>query len=98
MTGAIGIRLPNDILAKIGKLSREESEDRSTIIRKLLSAGYSDFIKKRAADKYREGKITISEAARQAEISIWEMETCLIRLGYKSEYSVDDIERELRRI
>ncbi|MBI2575091.1 UPF0175 family protein [Candidatus Woesearchaeota archaeon] len=94
MTGAIGIRLPGDIMEKIREVSKDEYEDRSTTIRKLLLIGYRDFIKKRAADRYKKGEITISEAARQSELTIWEMERYLIEQGFRSDYSIDDLEKE----
>ncbi len=94
MNEAIGIRLPKEILENIQKLSKEELEDRSTIIRRLVMIGYKDFINKKAAENYLKGKITISEAAHKAEITIWEMEKYLIEQGYTSHYSTEDFERE----
>lgn len=98
MSEAIGIRLPKEILKVIQKLSKEEVEDRSTIIRKLVIIGYKDFIKKKAAENYIKGKVTISEAAYQAELTILEMEEYLIRQGFASNYSVEDFEKESRII
>lgn len=96
MTKAIGIRLPTEIMRKVEALSRKEDEDRSTIIRKLLTAGYKEFVANRAAQDYIAGKITFSEAAKQAELTIWEMEQYLVNLGFKSEYSIEDLENEMR--
>lgn len=93
---AIGIRLPKDMLSRIEKLSREAHEDRSTIIRKLVMLGYADLVKEGAAEKYRRGKTTLSEAARQAGLTLWDMESYLVERGYKSSYSVEDLEKELR--
>jgi len=93
---AIGIRLPKELLSQIEKLSKEEHEDRSTIIRKLVILGYLDWAKEKAAEKYRSGKTTLSEAARQAGLTLWEMEHYLIEQGYKSRYSAEDLENELR--
>ena len=92
---AIGIRLPKDVLSRIERLSREEHEDRSTIIRKLVILGYADLVKEKAAEKYRGGKVTFSEAAHQAGVTLWEMEKYLVEQGYKSAYSAEDLEREL---
>ena len=92
---AIGIRLPKEVLSRIEKLSREEHEDRSTIIRKLVILGYSDMVKDKASTKYLGGKITLSEAAHQAGLTLWEMESYLVERGYKSSYSVEDLEREV---
>ena len=95
---AIGIRLPREVLSRIEKLSKEEHEDRSTIIRKLVILGYLDLVKEKAAGKYLRGKTTLSEAARQAGLTLWEMEHYLIERGYQSHYSVEDLEKELRLI
>ena len=93
---AIGIRLPREVLSRIEKLSKEEHEDRSTIIRKLVMLGYSDLVKERVAEKYRSGRATLSEASRQAGLTLWEMESYLVERGYQSSYSVEDLENELR--
>ncbi len=93
---AIGIRLPKEVLSRIEKLSREEHEDRSTIIRKLVILGYADLVKEKAAQKYRGDRITLSEAAHQAGVTLWEMERYLVESGYESSYSVEDLEKELR--
>ena len=91
---AIGIRLPKDVLSRIEKLSREEHEDRSTVIRKLVILGYADLVREKAVGKYLSRKITLSEAAHQAGCTVWEMETYLVEQGHQSAYSIDDLERE----
>ena len=93
---AIGIRLPREVLSRIEKLSKEEHEDRSTIIRKLVILGYLDLVKEKAAEKYRSGRVTLSEASHQAGLTLWEMENYLVERGYQSSYSVEDLENELR--
>ena len=96
MSEAIGIRLPKDILNAIEKLSKEELEDRSTTIRKLVMMGYKDFMMKKAAENYVKGKVTISEAAHLSGLTVWEMEKFLIDQGFVSSYSVEDFEKELK--
>ena len=92
---AIGIRLPREVLSRIEKLSREEAEDRSTMIRKLVMQGHSNFIRERAARKYLDGKLTLSDAAHQGGLTLWEMERYLVERGYRSDYSVEDLASEL---
>lgn len=91
---AIGIRLSREVLSRIEKLSREEHEDRSTVIRKLVMLGYADMVKEKAAKKYLSGNLSLSEAAHQADLTVWDMEQYLVGRGFKSEYSVEDLERE----
>ena len=94
MDQPIGIRLPKEMLKKIEELSNNQMEDRSTIIRKLVISGYHQLLKEKALKDYIGGKITMSEAAKKANLTIWEMEKYLIEQGYKSEYSIDDLEKE----
>ena len=96
MTQPIGIRLPKEMMKKIDRLSGQEMVDRSTIIRKLVMAGYYDLMKKKTAEEYAKGNITLSEAAEQAGLTIWEMEKYLIENGFKSSYSIEDLEKEIR--
>jgi len=98
MSEAIGIRLDQDFLEKIERLSKEETLDRSSTIRKLILEGYQTFIKRKSAKDYIKGKITISEAAHLAEITVWEMEQYLVEEGYRSSYSIEDLNRELELI
>jgi len=95
MSEAIGIRLDEDLLFIIDKIGKEETEDRSTTIRKLLNLGIKDILKIKAKEKYISGKITLSAAAKIAKLSIWEMQSYLIELGYKSEYSIKDLEEDM---
>lgn len=96
MNEAIGVRFNKSFLNKIEKLSKEETLDRSSIIRKFVYLGYKNFIRKKAAEDYKKGKITISEAANRAETTIWEIERYLAEQGYKSDYSIEDLNEELR--
>lgn len=98
MAEAISIRLDKDMLKKISKLEKEEVLDRSTILRKLITICYADLIKKRVAEDYVKGKITLSEAAHRAELTVWEMEQFLIEQGFKSSYSLKDLKEELKTL
>jgi len=96
MEQPIGIRLPKELLRNIDMLSKKEMEDRSTVIRKLVMLGYKDFMQRKVAEDYMRERITFSEAAQQAGLTLWEMEKYLVERGVKSSYSVEDLEREIR--
>ncbi len=96
MDKPIGIRLPKDILRRIEILAKKQTEDRSTIIRKLVLVGYYQLMKQKSAEEYMRGIITLSEAANRSLCTLWEMEKYLIEQGYKSDYSVEDFESELK--
>lgn len=98
MSKAVGIRMDEKLLKKLDELSEEESIDRSALVRKLLRKGYEEMRKEIAAEKYKKGQITLDKAAEEAETTLWEMEKFLVESGYKSDYSVKDLEKETSEI
>ena len=48
----------------------------------------------KAAESYVQGKITFSEAARRAGITLWDMESYLVARGFKSQYTVEELMEE----
>ena len=95
---AIGVRLSRKLLKKIEKLSEHEHLDRSTTMRILLEEGYDNYARKKAADSYAAGRTTISGAAAEANLSVWEFEQYLISTGFKSQYSIEDLKKETKAI
>ena len=49
----------------------------------------------RATQSYKERKITFSEAAHRAGLTLWDMQHYLIDAGFRSEYSLDDLQKEM---
>lgn len=96
MGEAIGIRFDDDTLKKIDELGIDDDLDRSSAVRKLVNLGYQSHVQKKATDQYRQGKVTLSQAARTARLTLWEMEKALVESGYKSEYSTEDLESEAK--
>lgn len=95
MGEAVGIRIPDDLLERIDQLAAAEGDDRSTAVRKLIRRGLEEALRERAAQGYREGRVSLSGAAEQAGLTLWEMEQYLVAKGYRSEYALGDLEREL---
>ena len=60
--------------------------------------GYFEFMKKKVAEEYAKGNITLSEAAHQASLNLWEMEKYLVEQGFKSSYSIEDLEKEMKNL
>lgn len=91
---AIGIRIEDKFLSKIESLGREKHLDRSSTIRVLLREGYKNYVKRKAAEAYMKGEVTMSRAANKAGITIWEMQQYLKSIGFISQYSIADLEEE----
>jgi len=95
MNDVVAIRMTDEFLEKLEKLGKEEATDRSSLVRSLIEKGYVELIKEKAAQTYREGKITLTEAAHRAGLTLFEMMKYLVDKGFKSEYSIEDLEKEI---
>jgi len=56
----------------LDRISREEKVDRSAALRKVLDVGLREYLKMKAVENYRRGRISIGKAAEDAGVSIAE--------------------------
>ncbi|WP_436908995.1 hypothetical protein [Halosimplex marinum] len=71
--GTISARVPDELEAELEAYLDEENLDRSTAVRKLLTEGLDEWRRDRALDQLEAGQITVSAAAEQAGVSVWEL-------------------------
>jgi len=93
---SMGIRLPQELLEAIEEKAKEDNTDKSTVIRQILASAIKEHQKEKAAQLYKEGKITITTAAKIANLTVHEMIDYLIKSGYKTEYTLEDFRREIK--
>ena len=91
----IGVRIPEEMLKDLEESAREENMDKSTVIRHFIIEGLREYKRERAARLYKERRVSINGAAELAGLTIREMVDYLIRKGYKSCYSYEDLEKEM---
>ena len=94
---SVGLRLPKKTLNELDKVAEEAKLDRSAITRQLLAKGLQEFKKERAINLYRQGKATFSKAAEAAGLTVWEFEQLLVQNGVISNYSLEDLKKELNQ-
>ena len=85
MSGVKSLRIPESLLKTIRELARRERLDESTAIRKLIAMGATEY----AVQLYREGKVTLREAAAMAETTVREMIEILLEHGVKGNVTLD---------
>jgi predicted HTH domain antitoxin len=73
MQKPISIRPTDEIEKKLEKLMKIEKTERSTLIRKVLTTGIDEELKKHALALFRDKKISLAKAAEIADISVREM-------------------------
>ena len=88
------IRLPKEIEKAIEEGTKEEKIDKSTAMKQFLIIGIREYKKQKAVDLYRDGKVSLSDAAKIADVNIYDMIDLLIKAGIKSDYSSEDMKKE----
>lgn len=95
---SVGLRLPEEMLHELKQVEDEESLDRSTVARQMLLRGLRDYRREKAVKEYSAHRVSISEAAEMADLTVWEFEELLVKNEVKSQYSVDDLQNELKTL
>ncbi len=95
---AVGLRLPEKTLKELKCVEVEQALDRSTVARQMLLRGLRDYYREKAVREYEAGRLTASKAAEMAELTVWEFEEYLVREGFKSSYSLEDLQADLKAL
>lgn len=95
---AVTARLPKSVVEEIEKLAKIDQTDRSTEIRLLLEIGLFEKKKKLAVERYKNGKTTIPEAARELNVTIWEMIEIFKDEKVEAQYDIEDLRRDLEEM
>lgn len=87
----------NDNLAKlIDNIAQKEGMDRSTVLRRFLEQSAKNWLINKSLKDYQDGRITLRQAAKISELSLWEaIEEAKNRKIYFP-YTVDDLKDDLR--
>jgi hypothetical protein len=88
------LRLTEALLKSIRYLARRERLDESTAIRQLIGLGTADY----AVRLYREGKITLNEAAELASVTPREVIEILLDHGVKGNVTVSQARKALEYV
>jgi predicted HTH domain antitoxin len=94
MGDVTALRLPKDIEAVIEERVKEEKLDKSSVMKQFLMIGIKEYRKQKAIQLYRDGKISLSQAKEMAGVTVYEMIDLLVKAGVKSNYSIEDMEKE----
>ena len=55
---------------ELDKISEEENIDRSSALRKVLDIGLAEYLKRKAVEEYRKGKVSIGRASRRLDCQL----------------------------
>ena len=97
-TEVISARVPKERAQLLEEIAREEKVDKSTILVRALDHYVREWKIKKAIESYMNGSATLPKAAEIAGISVWEMIELLAERGIFSQYSIEDLEEDLRAL
>ncbi|MGB9741385.1 MAG: UPF0175 family protein [Candidatus Bathyarchaeia archaeon] len=96
MSEVVSARLPKEKVRLVEEIAKEEKVDKSTILERALEHYTREWKLEKAVGLYRDGRVTLSRAAEIAEISVWEMIDILAQKKVTLQYSVEDLEEDLK--
>ncbi len=92
----VGARLPQSLINDLEKIEQVDQSDRSTTLRKLLSGAIRDWKLDYYAKEYTRGRITMSRAAEEAEVPLWEMLEYARQQKIPAQYSLEDLRHDMQ--
>ena len=87
------IRIPKDIMTAIEIVEKEEKIEESTAMRKLMRIGFETYI----GNLYRQGKVTLREAAKVLGVNQIEAMNLFLDAGIKGNLDASDVLTSLDR-
>jgi len=94
----VGTRLPKGLVRDLERIERIEQSDRSTTVRKLLSHAIDQWKLEYYAKQYGQEKTSMARAARDAGVSIWEMQSYVRAHKIPAQYDREEFEHDLKTI
>ena len=94
----VGARLPADLVRELELIQNVEQADRSTTVRRLLARAIRDWKLEHWSRQYADDRISLSRAALEAGVSLWEMMDYARARKVSVQYDLDDLERDLEAL
>ena len=98
MAKTITTRLPDEYVEGIGKIAEIEKLDTSGVIRNLLAKSIDEWKKEHAIEMYKKGEFSFGQAAKFAEISVWDFPNLLKEYKVPLNLDLEELEAELKTI
>ena len=94
----ITTRVEDDLADVIDEVAREEGMDRSTVIRRFLLKAVRNWQIDRNLDEYGKGRLTLWQAARRCNLSLWEMIDEVRKREIHVPYTLEELLEDLKAV
>jgi len=98
MAKTITTRLDDEYVKIIDDLAAQKGVDRSALLRSFLISALKEHTIRNSLELYESGKMTLWEAARQCDLSLWEMIREVEQRHIHSSYDLKELEKDLRSL
>jgi len=92
----ITTRVEEGLAKLIDRIAKKEGMDRSTVLRRFLLKAAKEWLIEESLKDYEEGKITLWQAAKRCDLSLWEMIEEVKKRLIHVPYTVEDLRKDIR--
>lgn len=89
-------RIEEGLAKLIDQIAKKEGMDRSTALRRFLLKAAKKWLIEESLKDYEEGKITLWQAAKRCELSLWEMIEEMKKELIHAPYTLEDLKKDIR--
>jgi hypothetical protein len=87
------LRIPKEMVAALDLVEKEEKIEEATAMRKLMKIGFETYV----GNLYKQGKVTLREAARLLNLNQIETMNIFLDAGIKGNLDASDVMTSLQR-
>jgi len=96
MPVTVTTRVEDELAKVIDEVAKREGMDRSTVIRRFLLKAVKDWLIERSLEDYEQGKVTLWEAARRCDLSLWEIINEVKKREIHVPYTLEELKGDLK--
>ncbi len=89
-------RVKDELVQAIDHVAGEEAIERSAVIRKFLIKSVQEWKVQKFLDEYEQGKITLWQAAKRCDLSLWEMMEETKKRRVHLPYGIEELKEDLQ--
>lgn len=94
MAETVSVRIDEDDIVEIDKLSKLEKKTKSNILREVLEKGIKEKKLEIALEKFRNNEATAMKAARMADVPLTQFMDILVQKGIDFHYGIKELEED----
>jgi predicted HTH domain antitoxin len=95
-TKFFGVRMEREVYDMIEQITKEEGLDKTSAIKMLIQEGWREFRLKKTLDKYKQGLLSVDNAAKLVGLTVNEMMREIASNNIKSEETIEEYRKGVR--